>query len=329
MSNSTKSIRVGVWGLGRHARRKILPALLSCPTTVLAGVTTRRQDVAKGEAARYGCTAWPTPADMLADRTVEAIYVATPSGLHASHGAIALRAGKHLWCEKPIATSISEARSLSSASRERNLALCEGLMYLYHPQFSTISDLISSGSIGSVLSVKSEFGIPPLEDPGFRTDPSLGGGALLDLAPYPLSAALALVEEPWEIVESHVEHAAAGGIDTSGHALLVTEGRKTSAFLEWGYERAYRNQISIWGELGLIQSELIFSKPPGLTPEVSFRDRHGGLTTIPVESADSFDTMFLAFSEAVFDAGLREQHRDAIELRAGFLEEIKNRTVER
>ena len=62
-----KSVRVGVWGLGRHGRRKILPALNICPDTSLVGVTTRDRRVAKEEAARHGCHAWRTPEEMLND----------------------------------------------------------------------------------------------------------------------------------------------------------------------------------------------------------------------------------------------------------------------
>jgi dTDP-3,4-didehydro-2,6-dideoxy-alpha-D-glucose 3-reductase len=328
MPKSIKTIGVGVWGLGQHARRKILPALSSCSATVLVGVTTRNMGVACEEADRYGCSTWSTPEDMLNDASVEAVCVATPSGLHASHGLRVLRSGRHLWCEKPIAATLAEAQALSEASRQESLALCEGLMYLYNPHFSLIANMISGNSIGAVLSVRSQFGIPALKDPGFRTDPSLGGGALLDLAPYPLSATLGLIDEPWDLVDSSVHHLEGHEVDMSGHALLATGARKTVAFLEWGYSRAYRNEISVWGEHGSIQSDFIFSKPADYSPVVSLRDQYGRIERIHVDSADSFDAMFHSFSDAVFDATVREGLRRAIEVRAGFLGDIRRQDWE-
>ena len=323
MPPCTKTISVGVWGLGAHARRRILPALHACPETSLAGVTTRDQTVAGQEAVKYGCTAWPSPAEMLKDPAVEAVYVATPSGLHTSHGMTVLRSGKHLWCEKPIASTLAEAQELSKAARENDRALCEGLMYLYHPQFSVIANIISADSIGAVLSIQSQFGLPPLEKPGFRTDPTLGGGALLDLAPYPLSATLALLDQRWDVVDSYVGRPSGHAVDISGHALLTTSSGNGTAFLEWGYERAYRNHISVWGERGSIQSDFIFSKPPDFSPTVSLRDQNGRIETIAVAPADSFEAMFSSFTEAVWDPALGEKLRDGIELRAGLLEQFR------
>ena len=321
MGEDVPRVRVGVWGLGRHARRKILPALHACPETVLVGVTTRDQEVALEEADRYGCRAWPTEDSMLASLDVEAVYVATPTGLHHRHGLQVLQAGKHLWCEKPMTETLQQVEQLAEVARRSDLALCEGLMYLYHPQFSTVSRMVSDASFGDVVSLRSQFGMPPLEQPGFRYSRALGGGALLDLAPYPLSAALELLGSPLTVTESFVGTPSGRDVDTYGYALLTTpEG--TTAFLEWGYERGYRNEISVWGERGSLTSEFIFSKTSDQRAHVTLRNKRGAAEQFEIEPADSFRLMFGAFADAVRNPERREVLRRAIEVRASHLERL-------
>ena len=322
MANAGQSIGVGVWGLGRHAQRNILPAIKACASTLLVGVTTRDQDVAHDVAHQYQCHAWPTPEDMLSDSEVDAVYVATPTGLHYTHGLRVLQAGKHLWCEKAITQTLSEAQELSRQSRRRDLALCEALMYLYHPQFSAISHLIADGSFGNVLSVRSQFGLPHLEQPGFRYNRELGGGALLDVAPYPLSAAIKLLGPGLTVMKSFVGRASGFDVDTHGYALLSTNAG-TCVFLEWGYERAYKNEISIWGERSSLHSDLIFSKPPDYSPTLFLRDKNGGVEHVRIDPADSFALMFSAFSNAVLDPARRDDLREEIEMRARYLESLR------
>ena len=318
-----QSVKVGVWGLGQHARRRILPAIRACSRTSLVGVTTRDQAVARQEADLYNCQVWATPEDMLKDSDVDAIYVSTPTGLHASQGMMTLRAGKHLWCEKPLATMCLEAEQLVETSRKNGLALCEGLMYLYHPHFAAVKRIVMAPSFGAILSIRSQFGLPPLQQPGFRFTAELGGGALLDLAPYPLSAVLELLDQPLQLVESYLGYKNGYHVDMSGYALFSAFDNPVTAYLEWGYERAYRNEISIWGEHGSVHSDFIFSKSTDHRPVVSLYDEHGSVEEIEIIPADSFVPMFEAFSEVVFNEALREGFRKVISLRASYLEQLR------
>jgi len=315
-------VGVGVWGLGRHACRKILPALAMCPNTTLVGVTTRDDQVAFREAERYNCRYWATPQDMFGEEDVDAVYVATPTGLHHAHGMEVLKAGKHLWSEKALTDSLSQAQELVRESYERDLGLCEGLMYLYHPQFSFIVDAVTQPSFGRILSINCQFGLPPLGEPGFRFDPELGGGALLDVAPYPVSAAHRLLGTDLELVNSVLFEPSGFGVDTHGFALLSREDG-ACAFLEWGYNRAYKNEISVWGENGSLYSDFIFSKPPDHQSRVSVRDQHGEVRYEDIEPANSFCRMFCAFSKTLSDKEGRDHLREEAELQAEYLERLR------
>lgn len=322
MTEISHPVGVGVWGLGRHACRKILPALAVCPNTILVGVTTRDHAVALEESRRYSCRSWSSPAAMLSDEDVDAVYVTTPTGLHHTHGMEVLKAGKHLWSEKALTDSLPQAQELVRESYERDLGLCEGLMYLYHPQFSFIVDAVTKPSFGRILSINCQFGLPPLGEPGFRFDRELGGGALLDVAPYPVSATHRLLGTDLELVNSVLFEPSGFGVDTHGFALLSREDG-AYAFLEWGYNRAYKNEISVWGENASLHSDFIFSKPPDYEPRVSVRDQHGKVRHADIEPTNSFCSMFSTFARAVYDRESRDQLREEAELQARCLESLR------
>jgi len=82
----TEKIGVGLWGVGAHARRTVLPALSQTPGIDLVGLTSRNAEAAVDQAWQWNCLHWTSPGEMLRDDRVQAIFVATPTGLHAEHG---------------------------------------------------------------------------------------------------------------------------------------------------------------------------------------------------------------------------------------------------
>jgi NDP-hexose-3-ketoreductase len=285
-------------------------------------LTTRDREVLKYESDLHGCEAWPTADEMLEATEVDAVYLATPTGLHYEQGMRVLQAQKHLWCEKTLTESRTQTEQLARESRQRDLSLCEGLMYFHHPQFAVISEMIAHESFGGVLSLTSQFGLPHLDHPGFRFSPELGGGALLDVAPYPLSIALRLLGSELTVVSSCCDEPRGCAVDTGGFAVLSTVSG-ARAFLEWGYERAYKNEIAIWGEDASLFANFVFSKKSDVPVSVCRRDQYGKAERVRIDPADSFALMFAAFSEAIDDSRLRAEMRDEIVLRAHFLDLLR------
>ena len=97
----TDKIKLVIWGLGRHANKRILPAIEHSKTVELLGICTRNQTSGKEEAKKRGCKYFFSIDEMLSDPNVQTIFLCTPTGLHFSQGKSVLQAGKHLWCEKP------------------------------------------------------------------------------------------------------------------------------------------------------------------------------------------------------------------------------------
>lgn len=318
------SVGVAVWGLGRHARRRVLPALDRSEETRLIGFFTRTGAVAAEAAERYRCRRWDDTESMLTDPEVDVVYVCTPTGLHRDHGAQVLRAGKHVWCEKPLTASLSDTRELVELSRDGDLALCETLMYLDHPHFDALRDACREPGLGEVLTIDSRFGIPHQDPEGFRYSPDLGGGALLDVGCYPISLAHALMPGVPDVAYAGLDTTPEFQVDVAGSAVL-TSPDGTRAFLDWGYGRAYRNEVHVWGSHGSLDSDRIYSKPDDYEPVVVIRDAYGAIVEerrVPARS--SFGPMLARFRTALADAALRETLRSAALDRARTLDRIRD-----
>ena len=115
-----RELGVAIWGLGPHALRNLVPAVRETSGLALRGVCSRNAEVVARAAAGVGCAGWTDPAVMLADPAVEAVYLSTPIGLHADQGRAVLAAGKHLWCEKPLAANANEWRRDRECRRPRH-----------------------------------------------------------------------------------------------------------------------------------------------------------------------------------------------------------------
>jgi predicted dehydrogenase len=311
-------VRVAVWGIGAHARKRILPALVACPSTVLAGITTRDQSVAHDVAASYSCPVWSSPEAMLGSNDVDAVYLATPIGLHAAQGMAALRAGKHLWCEKSLAADFAGASELIDLSRRMDLCVCEAFMYSYHPQFERILAIVAGQhTLGRLSSITSRFSMPRLERPGFRHSRALGGGALLDMACYPVSLALRLasaVETP-RVRWSNISSAPGFEVDLAGYAVLEFTDL-TVGYLEWGFGRAYMNEVTVSAENGSLYANYVFSKRDGLETSIEIRDMKGASRTEVFPATDAFVRMLDAFARATGDDSMRESLRREAALQA-------------
>lgn len=322
-------LNVVVWGLGRHATKNILPAIEASPELKLHGVCSRNADIVTAACRKYACAGWNDPDRLLRDPRVDVVYLATPIGLHAAQGQSVLSAGKHLWCEKPLAEGADQVEALVALARANGLTLAEGFMYLHHPQFAVLQQAVGSGRLGRVRTVTCRFGIPALQHPGFRLSPELGGGAFLDVGVYPISAMIALFPgaDP-KIAFAEIVTAPGSPVDCEGRALLCYPDG-CSGMLEWRTGAAYRNEIDIWGDEGSMSSERIFSKQVDHVPQLRFLDVQGEARCESVEPANHFVRMLSAFQRLVEDGDRAERERVIIARRARLVSAIRDQAQER
>jgi len=321
-----KNLNIVVWGLGRHAIKNILPAIINCRGLKLYGVCSRNNETVLKTKLEYGCKGWTDYDQMLKDSEADVVYLSTPIALHYLQGKAVIEATKHLWCEKPLTQSVAEAEELVGLSSTMNVSIAECFMYLYHPQFIYLQKILTSGKLGTVKTINCRFGIPPLESPGFRNNIELGGSALLDVACYLTSAMIGLFPDATpEVLFSEISAEAGFSVDTSGKSLLRIED--ADIILDWSKINSYRNEIDIWGTYGSISTNLIFSKPKDYIPHFHFKDIHGKESVEETSSSDHFMEMFKVFIEYISDKNKGEGEKKMILQRAALLEKIKKAAI--
>lgn len=187
---------------------------------MIASVGSRDRRRAEDFADRYGAArAHGSYAELVADPTVDAVYIGTPHAFHHEQTLMCLRAGKHVLCEKALALNAGQAAEMITATRESGLVLMEAMWTRFLPAMVRVRELIAAGAIGEVRSVTADFGFRANFDPASRLfAPELGGGALLDIGVYPLNLAFMVCGEPLAV--HSLANLGATGVDEESVTIL-------------------------------------------------------------------------------------------------------------
>jgi len=186
-TSSSPMLRIGILGAANIARLFAAGVRPSQKVAVVA-VAARDAGRARKFADETGITrVHPTYDALLADPAIDAIYNPLPNSLHAEWSIRALDAGKHVLCEKPLATSGQEARAMFDAAKRNDRHLAEAYPYRAQPQTLKLGELLHQNAIGRVQLIQASFGFPLADAANIRMNPALAGGALMDAGCYPVS----------------------------------------------------------------------------------------------------------------------------------------------
>jgi predicted dehydrogenase len=289
----------GVLGCAEIARRRVLPAMAAHPHPTLVGGASRNLATATETATPYGCRPVSGYANLLADDTVDAVYIPLPAALHAEWVEAALRAGKHVLAEKPLAADPDRTRALFALARARGLALMENVMFVHHGQHAAVRRL--AAGIGPLRGLDACFTIPPPPATDIRFRADLGGGSLGDVGVYPIRAALQLLRGELRVVGATTFRSPGHDVDTAGAALLRDEAGVT-AHLTFGMDHPYRSRYELTGTRGRILVERAFTPPADHEPRVLVESAEGSRTvTLPAD--DQVANTLSAFVAAVAASG--------------------------
>jgi predicted dehydrogenase len=196
---SAPPLRWGIMGTGWIADQ-FTRAVQAKTRQVIAAVGSRGPEGAHRFAAKHDiATAHGSYEALVADDSLDVIYIATPHPSHRDHALLALEAGRHVLIEKPIALDHGEALEIAEAARSRGLFLAEALWTYFLPKFDVIDQLLEAGVLGEIKSVHTEYGEYFTRDHRIF-DSTLAGGPLLDLGTYPVSLLARLLGEARQVV---------------------------------------------------------------------------------------------------------------------------------
>lgn len=258
-------IAFGLIGCGAIANRH-LRSLIRCPEATLTAVCDVREEAMERVAAEYlagtgqrgGIARYRDVQDLLGDKSVEAVIIATPSKLHADLAKQAMEAGKHVMLEKPMALSLRDAESIVSLARERKavVQLCHQLRY--KPVMARTKELVSSGAMGrvylGVVSMRLQRSRSYYEAAPWRGTWEQDGGMLLNQGIHLIDLLQWFMGEPSNVygrmlrgpIPKQTEDVAAGVIEFEQGGIGVIEANTLT------YPRNYDNGITLFGERGTV-----------------------------------------------------------------------------
>ncbi|MFC5585098.1 Gfo/Idh/MocA family protein [Nitratireductor kimnyeongensis] len=248
---TVEPVRWGIVGTGTMADQFAEDLKLS-DGAVLAAVSSRNSDKAKAFAVRHGSqiSAHASYSGLLADQTVDAVYVATPNDTHFAAASAAIESGKGVLVEKPLVATSAEAARLAALAAERDVFLMEAMWTRFLPAITKAKTLIEEGAIGKVSSLQGMLAFHHPYDPESRFySKERGGGAMLDLGVYGVSLSRLLMGDPVEL--SGEWQAAPTGVDRAASFTLRFKN-DVVATLSCAFDHEGDNSFIIEGSRGVL-----------------------------------------------------------------------------
>lgn len=277
-------------------RLAVLPALKNSPTAELIAVASRDPARAQAEALAFGARrAYGSYAAILDDPEVEAVYIPLPNALHHDWTLAALKAGRHVLCEKPLACTAQDAARMAAVADEKGLVLMEAYMTAFHPRSQRAIELARSGALGSLLSMRTAFTFPNRDPANHRWLPEMGGGALLDVGVYCLDPILAIAGEPVRIAASRTE--APSGVDVNFSGWLEFTDNLTASFLV-SFNAPEQQRFQIVGTEAVLEFERSFTAGES-DRLLTVKHRDGRVEELDAGGCDSYLAMVEHFARVV------------------------------
>lgn len=266
-------IKWGVLGTANIADYGVIPGMLQADNCELYAIAGRKQEKLDRYVNKFGFTKSYLGYDkLLEDPEVQAVYIPLPNDIHKEWVIKALKAGKHVLCEKPMALNSSELKEMFEVAKENNVILMEAYAYLHSPYVKALIDDVKSGIIGDLVFMESAFYTQGYDE-DFRLHKEYGGGMVYDLGCYCTTMILSLVQACGDASLNLVKAVAEmtdEGVDASTAAILRFKNGIRAAFnvgMVLGSNARY-DRLYIKGTRGSIISPVEYNQTGHLTYEV-------------------------------------------------------------
>jgi predicted dehydrogenase len=176
---------MGVLGAARIVPTALLRPAQSVPEVAVTAIAARDPRRARVFATRHGIPrALESYDELIDDPDIDAVYNPLPNGLHCEWTLRALAAGKHVLCEKPLASNAEEAEAMAEAAERAGRVLMEAFHWRYHPLAARMIAIVTDGTLGRVQRIETNMCVPLMLPGNIRYDYRLGGGATMDTGCY-------------------------------------------------------------------------------------------------------------------------------------------------
>jgi len=191
-------LRIGILGAARIAPTALVKPAGRTGRVVVTAVAARDRTKAEAFAKKHKIPrVLDSYADLIEDSEIDAVYNPLPNGLHGYWTIEAIKAGKHVLCEKPFTANADEARTVAAAANGTpGLIVMEAFHYQYHPLAKRLVEIVRSGELGNITDIDVAFSAPLWRKGDIRYQLALAGGATMDMGCYPVSLLRLLAPGP-------------------------------------------------------------------------------------------------------------------------------------
>jgi predicted dehydrogenase len=258
---TVEPVRWGMLGAANIGVRKVIPAMQRGTRSRVVAIASRDLSKARAAADALGIPrAYGSYEELIADPEIEAIYNPLPNHLHVPWTIRAAEAGKHVLCEKPIALSADEARTLLEVRGRTGVQIGEAFMVRNHPQWLAVRDLVASGRIGDLRVVAGHFAYFKRDPHDVRSVPEWGGGGLMDVGCYPITMSRWLFGEEPEAVIGIVDRDPELRVDRIVSGLLRFPSGGQATFT-CAMQLVHYQRMQLHGTSGRIEVQVPFNAP--------------------------------------------------------------------
>lgn len=254
-----RTVNWGIIGLGLISRDFMIPEMLNsdiCKITAL-GSRSKIADDYLPEAKHL------TYDELFEDPDVEAVYIAVPNALHAELAIKAMKHGKHVLCEKPMACTKEEGELMAAVAAENNVLLMEAFMYRYGKKFEELNKALASGRLGKIVGMQGNHGYTLDWASPAREDPKLGGGCLYDVGCYVIDCMnYVMTKQNASVASGSASMRMKGGVDWHTAAdVQYSDG--TCACIQSWFDGAQEQRVLLVGEKEVCVFQNIFEPAEG------------------------------------------------------------------
>ena len=270
-------VKWGVMGTANIANWGVIPGMLLSPNCDVYAIAGRNPDKVADFVKRFGFKkSYLSYDELLSDPDVQAVYIPLPNNLHKEWVIKALRAGKNVLCEKPLALTAAEAREMYSVAKETGKILMEAYAYLHSPYMESLIADVKGGLIGEPLYIDTSFMTQGYKE-DFRLHKEFGGGMIYDLGCYCTTMILSMIDDDLDYVKC-VAEMTEEGVDSFAGCICGFKNGARAAFnvgMVMGIGTNARfDRLYIRGTKGEIHSMVPYNESGDVTYNVISEGKH-------------------------------------------------------
>jgi predicted dehydrogenase len=308
-------IRWGVISTAHIGKTKVIPAIQQSRNGEVVAVASRAEERAKAFADEVGIPqAFGSYEAMIESGAVDAIYNPLPNDGHVPWSKKCAEAGIPVLCEKPLALDAQEAQEAVDFFAEKGVLFAEAFMYRFHPQYDVVRDLIANDDLGELRAISATFTFTISREGNIRLDKSMGGGSLMDVGCYCISASRLLTGEEPDGGQAFARYHPETDVDMSASAVLSFPSGALAHF-DCGFNAHRTNMVDVRGTNGRARIENAFI-PDADEPQVVrvWRGTNNPqYDEITVGAANQYTLMAEDFADAILnDRPFRFPVQDAV-----------------